>query len=219
MLTPTEFTVPLKLIEQAASQIIDIDFKLTINQPSGDFFYDPWIIKEEFKNTIWEELLSVLPNGIGEARLIKLAPHETYTAHADMDDRYHLNIKSNLSYLVDLTQNDMFLLKPDGIWYNMNAGVVHSAANFGNTDRVQLVVRQLLLKNKLEDPVTISIVSKQPSGYRFLFDNTVSPWLNSANKKSIVSNFSFKDEVISMQIERSELPSLIEILPDIFKVI
>lgn len=218
MLTPTEFTVPLDLIEQAASRIVDVDFKLTINQPTGDFFYDPWIIKEEFKNTIWEELLLALPFEIGEARLIKLEPHENYTAHADMDDRYHLNIKSNLSYLIDLTNNEMFLLKPDGIWYNMNAGLIHSAANFGNTDRIQLVVRQLLLKNKLKDPVTISIISKQPSGYRFLFDNVVSPWLNLANKNSLVSDFSFKDEVINMKIERSELPTLTKILPDIFKV-
>jgi len=219
MLIPTEFIVPNEWLKEANDHLLDIDHKLSINKPSGDFFYDPWIIKDEFKDTVWERLLSKLPKHIGEARIIKLEPGTTYMAHADMDDRYHLNIKSNQGYLINLTDNQMFLLEPDCIWYNMNAGLLHVAANFGSTDRIQLVVRQLLTKNKLKDPVPIIIrVKNKVVDYRFVFDNSISPWLNQANKKGLVTNFTFTNDIVTMDIERKELINLYHILPNIFEI-
>lgn len=220
MLLPTNFTVPINWLEEANIHLMNIDHKLSLNEPSGDPFYDRWTVKEEFKDTIWDKLLSVLPINIGEARLIKLGPGTTYTAHADMDDRYHLNIKSNMGYLIDLNNHAMFLLCPDGIWYDMNAGLVHVAANFGNTDRIQLVVRQLLTKHTLTDPVTITInVKNKKVSYRFIFDSSVSPWLNSANKRGVVTNFKFVNDSVTMDIERKELMNLYSVLPEEFEII
>lgn len=220
MLTETGISIPEEWLVEAQKSLMDIDFKLCLNKPTQDFFYDPWIIKDEYKDTIWDKILSVLPNDIGEARLIKLGPACSYHSHADMDDRYHLNIMGKHSYLLDLTNNIMHPIVTDCKWYSMNAGLVHTAANFSNTDRVQLVVRKLLLKNVLKNPVYITIMVKENvNSYRFQFDNTISPWLNIANKNGIVNNFVYKDEYVSFNIERDYLEELQLLLPDIFKIV
>jgi hypothetical protein len=219
MITPTEYKISKELLSRAQTEFLDIDFKLCINQPTGDFFYDPWILKPEFKNTVWEELLKSLPVQVGEARLIKLAPATSYHAHADMDDRYHLNIQSNRSYLIDLDCNIMHPIESDGIWYDMNAGLIHTAANFSNVDRVQLVVRKLLLPNNLVDPVSVKIVVKEGvTSYRYTFDSKISPWLNAANKIGILNNFVYRNEQVSFNIERNRLTELKSVVPDIFEI-
>ena len=65
-----------------AQQTVDLNnFKLSFNKPTKSFFYDPWVIKDEFKNTVWERLLEYLPNDIGEARVIVLQPGACYNSH------------------------------------------------------------------------------------------------------------------------------------------
>jgi hypothetical protein len=124
------------------------------------------------------------------------------------------------TYLIDLDSNKMHFVRPDCKWYDMNAGIVHTAANFGNTDRVQLVVRKLLLKNVLKDPITVKInVKEGVSSYRFVFDNTISPWLNLANKNGIVNSFVYRDESVSFNIEKEYLNDLTEIVPNIFEIV
>ena len=210
----------MHLLKEASRQSDKDEFKLILNQPTGNFFYDPWIIKPEFVGTIWEDVLTSLPLDKGEARLITLKPGTSYYSHADTDDRWHLNLKSEYGFLCDLDHQEMYLLNPDGIWYDMDAGRIHSAVNFGHIDRVQLVVRQLLKSNILKNPINIKIRIKESSpDYRYQFDRTVSPWLNRANKKGIISNFKFLDTEVSFDVEADELYSLKNIVPALFEII
>jgi hypothetical protein len=221
MLTPTNYTVDTNLFQEACHSLPKHGMKTAINRPTGDFFYDVWILKDEYKGTVWEVLYNSLPVTKGEARIIILDPAHCYQSHADIDDRYHLNILGEECYLIDLIREQLFKLQQDGIWYDMDAGLHHTAANFGRRARVQLVVRKLLKKNKLINPVTVSISTTIPNmdDARFLFDNSVSPWLNEANKLGFINNFSQGNEAITFNIEQDKLEFLKSILPEEFKLL
>jgi hypothetical protein len=221
MLTSTNYTVNPNLFQEARSQLPEEGMKTTINQPTGDFFYDPWVLKDEYKDTVWETLYKSLPVAKGEARIIILDPGQAYTIHADIDDRYHLNILGDNSYLIDLVREIMHPLSQDGIWYDMDASFLHTATNFGRRARVQLVVRKLLKKNNLINPVEVSLATTidNPDHARFLFDNTMSPWLNGANKAGYINNFTQGNVSIKFNIEQDKLESLKRILPEEFKIL
>lgn len=186
-------------LQEACTALPNIDFKFTINQPSGNFFYEPWIIKPEFKNTIWEEILKSLPEIKGEARLIKLSPGTCYWAHADIDDRWHLSLVNKKSFLVDISSNHMHTTKL-GQWYEMDAGKLHSAVNFGGGDRIQLVVRKLLINGRFNNGVSIKIPMPLLDNARSLFDETYSPWLNRMNKVGAIQNFSYSDDGVEFTL-------------------
>jgi hypothetical protein len=89
----------------------------------------------------------------------------------------------------------------------MDAGKIHSAVNFGNNDRYQLVVRQLLKRNNIVDPLNIrfQILEDIDSDYRYVFDHYISPWLNISCKNSNLSNFRLNsDRDIFFSIKKSE---------------
>ena len=115
----------------------------------------------------------------------------------------------------------MFPLEQDGIWYNMNAGLLHTATNFGRRARVQLVVRHLLKKNELLDPVEIALSStvSNTDDARFIFDNTLSPWLNHANKVGYINNFSYSPITVKFNIEKNKLDLFNSILPAEFSLL
>ena len=183
--------------------------KTILNKPTGDFFYDPWIIKDEYKGTMWEEILSTLPEQQGEARIIVMEPGTTYMAHSDIDDRWHLNLQGNESYLIDLDNLDMHGLHKDGYWYTMDAGRKHVASNFGSVDRIQLVVRQLLKPTAEKDLVEVTISpTKEKFDYRYQFDKHVSPWLNRANKKGVMKDFAHDGSKVTFKVVFSELENL-----------
>lgn len=185
------------------------DYKTSLNCPVNSFFYDPWVIKPEFKNTVWETILNSLPVPIGEARVIKMGPGTTYMAHSDIDDRYHLSLQGERSYLIDLSNNQMHLLEQDSFWYEMDAGRLHVASNFGSIDRYQLVVRKLLTATTETNLVSVSIEPNvQSFDYRYKFDNIVSPWLNSVNKKGTMRDFSFNGSTVNFKVVSEELDSL-----------
>ena len=219
MISHTNITVPSELFSKAIDSVPHAEGKFVLNEPTGRFFYDAWKIKEEFKGTVWEELLSMLPNNIGEARLIYLSSATCYTTHSDIDDRYHLNLKGGYSYLINLDTQEMFPVTQDRIWYDMNAGPRHTAVNFGYTDRVQLVVRQLLRSNTLGNPVQITLSSniRDLEMARFIFDDTISTWLNTANKQNIINDFKLSGHDVIFNIEESCIPLLLEILPKEFR--
>jgi hypothetical protein len=221
MLTPTNYTVNPKLFQEAYSQLPEAGMKTTINEPTGNFFYDPWRLKDEYKNTVWETLYNSLPVIKGEARIIILDPNQCYQRHADIDDRYHLNILGENCYLIDLVRDIMHPLVQDGIWYDMDASFLHTAANFGRRARVQLVVRKLLKKNRLKNPVDIALTTTMTNAdhARHIFDNTVSPWLNEANKAGFIDNFSHSSIFVKFSIEQDKLESLKHILPDEFRIL
>ena len=221
MLIPTNYTVNTSLFQEACIRLPIGNMKTTINQPSGNFFYDPWIIKDEYKDTVWETLYNSLPVIKGEARIIVLNHNQCYQTHADIDDRYHLNIQGEACYLIDLIHSQMHQLKQDGIWYDMNAGLLHTAANFGRLARIQLVVRKLLKQNTLQNPVEVALSTTiaNTDDARFVFDNTLSPWFNEANKLGFINKFDHSPISIKFNIEKDKIDSLKRVLPLEFKII
>ena len=193
------------------------DFKTAINRPTGNFFYDPWEIKEEYKGTICEKILKSLPGPYGEARVIIMQPGTTYMAHTDIDNRWHLNLQGEQSYLIDLENLNMHLLTQDSYWYYMDAGRVHVASNYGSIPRIQLVVRELLHQSKEEDLVTVIInPSSTQYNYRYKFDNIVSPWLNRANINKKIRDFNVDNETVMFKTSSTEISKLI--LPEDFEI-
>lgn len=220
MLTRLDYTVTHSTMQQLLNSLPSHEFRHTINQPTGNFFYDPWEIKPEFKNTVWAEVLNELNLPIGEARVIHLKPGTCYHAHADIDDRYHLNLTGNYAYLVDLESNQMHPLGSDGHWYEMDAGRIHSAVNFGAETRIQLVVRKLLNRNQLSDPVRIKIFWRDLpyERARSMLDHDVSGWLSHANKAGLISNFSFTMVDVTFDVERTSLDQVQKLLPNNFEI-
>jgi hypothetical protein len=221
MLQPTNYTVPAELIQAALEQLPSDEFRFTLNEPTGNFFYDNWTIKSEFAGTVWDQLLSPLPKDIGEARIIALQPGRCYQSHSDIDDRYHLNLSGTKSYIVDLDVMEMHHLKCDGVWYDMDASHIHSAVNFGRTVRIQLVVRKLLARNKLKTPIPVTIVAKdlEPDFARYAFDNKMSEWLNIANKRKMITDFSYSPTEVKFSVEEKALPIMHSFVPPNFKVL
>lgn len=218
MITASKFICPDGLISKALNNQLT-DQRVSLNEPTGDFFYDPWIIKEEYKNTVWEQILNSLDTPVGEARIIKLDSGKSYYAHADIDDRWHLNLSGEYSYLIDLDNNKMFELVNDNIWYYMNAGLLHSASNFGSVPRNQLVVRKLLEHST--DPNMISITIKpavDKFDIRYQFDKMISPWLNQQNKKKNIDNFKNVENTVTLKIASNLKDELLKLADGLFIV-
>jgi len=213
MLEATEFAVDTEIVTECSNLVHSFtDFKTAINEPTGNFFYDPWTVKEQYRGTVFETVLKKLPFDIGEARIIALESMHCYTQHADIDDRYHLNIAGDGGYLLDLVDNKIYPTVNDGIWYIMDAGRLHTAVSCGEKTRYQLVVRQLLIRTQLQDPIGIKI-SLQNGNPRFAFDNCISSWLNFCNKKNLLTEFKVIDKGVSFVLERKFLPYLKTIIP------
>ena len=222
MITPTNYTTDSSLFLEACSSLSNNVMKTPINQPVGNFFYDPWVIKDEYIGTVWETLYNSLPvTDKGEARIIVLDQGHCYQSHADIDDRYHLNISGNEIYLINLLQEQMYRLEQDGVWYEMNAGFHHTAVNFGERPRVQLVVRKLLKRNKIKNPLAVTIRTKLEDLdlARYKFDNQISPWLNLANKNGYISNFKYSPNEVKFTIEEQQLDQLRNYLHEEFEII
>ena len=211
MLTKTPYTVSIDdmpLFEKG---------KHDLTVPSGDFFYDPWVLLEEYKNTVWESILNSLPIDTGQARIIVMESPSCYTQHADIDDRYHLNLSGDQDYLIDLDNQQMHKLVKDGVWYEMDAGRLHTAISVGEHIRMQLVVRKLLTRNVLNDSVSVKITAGG-SNPRYSFDNTMSVWLNRASKNKTISNFKQSEASVYFDVEQSSLEELKSIVPKEFKL-
>jgi hypothetical protein len=204
MLERTEYSIKIPKIKDDFNEI-----KTSINSPTGNFFYDPWEIKPEYKGTIWEKLLKSLKQPHGEARIIVMQPGTTYMAHADIDNRWHLSLQGEQSYLIDLDSKEMHLLEQDGYWYYMDAGRIHVAANYGSVPRVQLVVRELLTATTMPNTVQVTLKPRTNQyDYRYKFDNIVSPWLNRANANKCIKDFEYEGEVVKFKTILTELSSL-----------
>lgn len=221
MIIPLRYTVDVSLLKEACQQLPEGGMKTAINQPTGNFFYSPWELKDEYKGTVWETLYNSIPLPKGEARIIVLEPGQAYQCHADIDDRYHLNILGDECYLIDLVREQMHPLKQDGVWYDMDAGLLHTAANFGRTARIQLVVRQLLKRNAIKNaiPVTVTPVSSSVPSARYMFDYYVSPWLNTANKNGYISDFENLGNQVKFNVDPNQLENLKSSLPEGFVVL
>lgn len=221
MIAMTSFKLSNDLLNQAIHSIPIFTDRLTLNMPTNQFFHAPWKIKDQFKNTVWEKVLDTLTVAKGEARLIKLPTKSCYTGHADIDDRWHLTLISQKSYLIDLDNNVMHNTNTNGCWYNMDSSRRHTAANFGNDDRIQLVVRHLLPMINLKEPVTMLIEDNpKEEESRYIFDDVISPILNKLSKQHLISNISATANSIKFDIEKTssqQLRNLVLTTPLILK--
>lgn len=121
---------------------LDPSKRFNLNKPSGKFFNDPWV--NLYPNTPLGDVLDSLGN-IGQARLLTLDSAESYTAHTDPDDRYHLAITTNpYCYLIDLSNNKLHHVPVDGQVILMDTSCTHVATNWGATPRMHLNIRLLL---------------------------------------------------------------------------
>ena len=219
MINITAWQCPKELIEQALKDFPVEDGRTALNEPTGDFFYDQWTIKDEFKGTPWEEILSTLPYTIGEARVITLAPGQSYMAHADIDNRWHLNLTSRQSYLIDLDNEKMYKQNNDGHWRYMFADRIHTAGNYGSTPRHQLVVRELLKHTRFTNLIGVEITpATERFDYRYQFDNIVSPWLNRKNQAGELDDFVHKETTVSFKIPEHIKEEIEEILNPAFDI-
>lgn len=169
---------------------LTISQRLDLNKPTGEFFNDPWETLMEFKDTPIGQLLDSLGN-IGQARLLCLESAESYTAHADPDDRMHLAIVTNpYSFLVDVDGNHLYHLPVDGqLWY-MDTGKTHVAANWGPRTRIHLNIRVLLPKFDFGQPgVRIKVVDGDYDWKQMAYTPIMSLINKSIKNKSI---FGFK---------------------------
>ena len=200
-----------------AKSIFDITKQLppgknVLNKPTGDFFYDEWKLEDKWSGTPVQDLLSQLPNH-GEARVIVLSPGQSYCAHADIDDRWHVTLDAEQSYITDLENNKNYKLEVDNEVYVMDSGRIHTASNFGFKPRYQLVIRKLLKRNELQEPTncTIELVDP-PYNVRYLFDKSFSILLNKLEKAEKITNFrKVSDQEIEFVIENEEIPRIKEI--------
>jgi hypothetical protein len=210
MIINTPFKVDSDLYRKCIENATHLTGKITLNKPTNRFFYDPWEIKEEYRNTIWEDVLNTLPKQIGEARLLTLESGKCYFGHADIDDRYHLTLTGKKSFLVDLEKDQMHSLENDGKWYDMNAGLIHSAVNFGDVPRIQLVVRKLLndLSNYPSTKILITLNTNIHDS-RYYFDQEISPMLNQGNKSEIIHSFNVDANKVSFNIHNDFVETIV----------
>jgi hypothetical protein len=220
MIEKTLRNCPVDLIERALAEHPITDASTVLNEPTGDFFYNIWKIKDDFKNTAWNDVLDTLPYPIGQARIIKLEPGESYVAHADIDNRWHLNLTGTQSYLIDLNLKSMHETIRDGYWYYMDAGKIHSATNYGSIPRLQLVVRELLrIPHTLANLITVEISpAYEQYDFRYKFDNILSPWLNKMNREYKMVDFSHDAATVKFKIEKECLAELESITTSDFKI-
>ena len=214
------WTCPEGLIEQALKEHPVTGESTVLNEPTGDFFYDAWKIKDSYKDTLWQQVLDTLPLTIGQARIIKLAHGESYMAHADIDNRWHLNLTGEQSYLLDLDNRTMYKCINDNRWVYMDASHIHAATNYGSVPRLQLVVRQLL--SKIGEPKDLVSISIEPAyeqhDFRYKFDNIFSPFLNRANQKSKLADFAHTTFSLKFKLERELLEEFNKLITPEFKV-
>jgi len=219
MLIKTSSLVDPDLVKRCVDELPKGEGKLILNQPTGLFFHDPWTVKEQYKNTVWESVLSTIEHPIGEARIIILKPGECYRSHSDIDDRLHLNIQTDNSYIIQLDYpQKMFPIIKDCYWYEMNAGPRHTAANFGSVPRIQLVVRKLLPKIDNLSPCKIYPIS-DVFNIRHLFDHYISPWLNQQVKANRISYFSLDAETqgVKLSMDTVAYDQIVFILEELSK--
>jgi len=215
MIASTEYTATTEQFEYLKS-ICSTENKMVLNKPTGDFFYDPWEVLPEYRDTPVEQFLSQLPD-IGEARIIRQESGTCYFSHSDIDDRYHLNLSGDCAALIDITKNKNYFLYPDQKVYVMNAGTTHSAANFGEHTRYQLVIRKLL-ENVTWTDTTVEIHAGGENP-RFAFDKYVSPLLNDMNKRRILGNFQVLETGVRLKTTKYWFEKLKESVPTEFKCI
>lgn len=99
-------------------------------------------ILPEFKNTIWEETLNLLPGLKSRARIHTLAPFSVLEAHRDFERRYHVALITDPACkFLNLEDDTMYHIPADGYVYEIDTTKLHTFVNASNNCfRTHLVV-------------------------------------------------------------------------------
>jgi hypothetical protein len=157
---------------------------------------------------------------IGQARIIKMEPGDSYMAHADIDNRWHLNLTGEQAYLIDLDNRVMHECVRDNHWAYMDASRIHAATNYGSVSRLQLVVREPLRRSRQPvDLISISMEAayEQPD-FRYKFDKIFSPFLNRANQQYKLADFAHTTFSVNFKLERELLEEFKQLVNADFKI-
>lgn len=198
-------------IEPIIAQVNSLSFekRLSLNRTVSDTFAGEYQTLPEFEGTPLGEVLAALGK-IGEARLLKLRPEETYMAHSDPDDRIHLSIITNpFAYIIDLSDNKMYHLPADGNVWLMDTGKIHVAANFGSRDRIHLNIRVPL--PKVAEGSYLYKILGGDYDFKHIIQIGISSYLNRAIKDGSITGFrwvsdreaevNFRDNAAKVQLE------------------
>lgn len=214
MLTDLGIVVDIQpLIKDLERVIWDSKNRCCLNKPKGNWLFDDYEILPEWKESAFDRFLSSLPFRVGEARLMKLTPGTCYPCHSDLDDRYHLNLTSNEQcYLIDLESHKMYPVRADSKVYHMNANLLHTAVNFGDVDRIQLVIRKPLERISNEGMIHKLIEFVDPDfNFRYKFDQTISPFIGKLSKEKKIAWFEpISDTKMTIKITQEGLDQLLE---------
>ena len=189
-------------------------FKLDINLPTGEFYYDPWQLKPEYEHTAVAQLLHQLAP-VGQAKIVSIPPGQCYLAHSDVEDRYHVTLQSEHSYVLDITHQQQYACVADDRVYHMNTAQLHTVMNAGYVPRIQLVVRQLLTRHTLVNPVHVHIeATEAPYNLRQQWDQHILVWCNLANKQGVMTDFDpmNSEAQVQFRMERDQVDSLRSVL-------
>lgn len=144
------------IIEQVRAMNVQ-EWSTPLNETTGNILSGTYTVKQQYKNTPLGNVIDMLDDP-GEARLLRLASEECYTAHTDPDDRYHLSIIDNEhSYLIDLESKTMHQLQCDGYVYRMDTSITHTAINVSASERIYLNVR-VRMPTCHDDPYHLKLV-------------------------------------------------------------
>src|SRR5210317_1006055 len=154
--------------------------RIILNRSDSGLFTGKYTTLPQFQNTALGTLLEELGE-IGEARLLLLDSGDSYTAHTDPDDRYHLVIETNpYSYIMDIEQEKLIHLPADGTVWHMDTSKKHLAGNFGGTPRIHLNVRAKL-PNYIGNGIHLKIEGGDVDWKQVLYMDTMS-YINKAVK-------------------------------------
>jgi hypothetical protein len=154
--------------------------RIILNKSDSGLFTGKYTTLPQFQNTALGTMLEELGE-IGEARLLLLDSGDSYTAHTDPDDRYHLVIETNpYSYIMDIEQEKLIHLPADGTVWHMDTSKKHLAGNFGGTPRIHLNVRAKL-PNYTGNGIRLKIDGGDVDWKQVLYMDTMS-YINKAVK-------------------------------------
>ena len=189
-------------------------FKLDLNLPTGNFYYDPWQLKPQYEHTEVARVLDLLAP-VGQVKIVSIPPGQCYLAHSDVEDRYHVTLQSEHSYVLDITQQQSYECRVDNRVYLMNTAQLHTVMNAGYVPRIQLVIRRLLTRHTLQDPIHIHIeATEAPHNLRQQWDNHILVWCNLAHKQGIMTDFDpmNSEARVQFRMESDHLDSLRSVL-------
>lgn len=101
-------------------------------------------ILPEFKNTVWEETLTLIPGKKCRARIHTITPFSVLEAHRDFEKRYHIALVTDPACkFIDMEDDRTYHIPADGYVYEVDTTRIHTFVNASNNcNRTHIVVCQ-----------------------------------------------------------------------------